>query len=495
MEELIDAVDEVLRLLRSNKDCTDPVLETPSHGSGQQCKSFLEDIPRELQDRVLSLSRSLDDSKNQQHVFVSRSVGAMVGMAVADGLGHNFEFLPATDHVGGPGRDGPRIEYDEGSSTGSSVILHKPLNVFELKPGQWTDDASMGLCLADSLLVNGCFDGSHCRILFYNWWNNGLNNAFKFDPSRNKKSVGLGGNISNSLTDLQKYKTDCTKIPPRYTPPSAGTDQKSDDAGNGSLMRLCPIPIFLAKNAEHARTVAYESSFATHPGPLAAEACAFLSSVIVACINRPAEDIEEVRRRKNKLSAREFLDEFASEYQQRLSREMESCDFNEKSAKAELYRLLLSKEPDNSTERCWNWKSKSEDPHGGSGKRILGLFKRKGGSAGCGLGIEQTLKSRGHTYNGYIVHNRYFGSFSLDALAMALYCVRSTSSFTEAVVRCINFLGDADTTAAITAQVAGAFYGLEGIPSDWRRDLEKWDGCGGFELRAVCLAIAGWKLS
>jgi hypothetical protein len=189
MEELIGAVDEVLRLLRSNKDCADPVLETPSHGSGQQCKSFWEDIPRELRDRASSLARSLDDSKNQQNAFISRSVGTMVGMAVADGLGHNFEFLPATDHVGGLSGDGPRIEYDEGST--GSVILHKPLNVFELKPGQWTDDASMGLCLADSLLVKGCFDGSHCRILFYNWWNTGLNNAFKFDPSRNKKSVGL----------------------------------------------------------------------------------------------------------------------------------------------------------------------------------------------------------------------------------------------------------------------------------------------------------------
>jgi ADP-ribosyl-[dinitrogen reductase] hydrolase len=493
MEELIDAVDDVLLLLRSNKDCIDPVLESPSHGSGQECKSFLEGIPRELQDRVLSLSRSLGDSKNQQHAFIRRSVGAMVGMAVADGIGHNFEFLAATDLVGGTSGDGPRVEYDEGL-TGSVIILHKPLNVFELKPGQWTDDASMGLCLADSLLAKGCFDGSHCRILFYNWWNNGLNNAFKFDPSRNKKSVGLGGNISNSLKDLDKYKTDCTKIPPRYTPPSG--DKKNDDAGNGSLMRLCSIPILLAKNPEDARTVAYESSFTTHPGPVAAEACVFLSSIILACINRPvAEEIDEGRRRKNKLSAKDFLDEFARDYQQRLIREMEDCDDAEKSAKADLHRLLSSKEVDNSTERCWNWKNKSEDPHGGNGKRFLGLFKRKGGSAGCGLGIEQTLKNRGYTYNGYKVHNRYFGSFSLDALAMALYCVRSTSSFTEAVVRCINFLGDADTTAAITAQVAGAFYGSEGIPIDWRRDLEQWDGDGGFELRAVCLAIAGGKLS
>jgi ADP-ribosyl-[dinitrogen reductase] hydrolase len=44
------------------------------------------------------------------------------------------------------------------------------LNCFKLKPGQWTDDATMGLCLADSLLVRRGYDGSDIRARFWNWW-------------------------------------------------------------------------------------------------------------------------------------------------------------------------------------------------------------------------------------------------------------------------------------------------------------------------------------
>jgi ADP-ribosyl-[dinitrogen reductase] hydrolase len=383
-------------------------------------------------------------------------------------------------------------------------VLHKQLNVFQLQPGQWTDDASMGLCLADSLLVkDGEFDGSHCRALFFNWWENGFNNAFKLDDSRNKRSVGLGSNIGKSLGALKQQHNDTDynhykEIPPRYEPL-----HNRQDAGNGSLMRLCPIPIFFSApphhNPEDVRRTAYESSLTTHPGPMAAEACAFLASLIGACINRPSEEEEKskvVKRSKKKktLPAREFLDDFASDYQTKLRRELEEDNTDGQSAKAELVRLLSSSEPEDSTERCWNWKNEEDGfDSPGSIKSLWNKLMRGRKKSGrqCGLGVAQTLQNRGKTYNGYPVQSHYFGSFSLDALAMALYCVRSTASFNEAIVRCINFLGDADTTAAITAQIAGAFYGCEGIQAEWRRDLETWDGGGGFELRAVCLAVRG----
>lgn len=69
--------------------------------------------------------------------------------------------------------------------------------------GQWTDDASMGLCLADSLLTQNGYNGSNIRIWFWNWWNNGLNNAFRKDVVNRSAlfsysmslSVGLGGTV------------------------------------------------------------------------------------------------------------------------------------------------------------------------------------------------------------------------------------------------------------------------------------------------------------
>ncbi|HSV14780.1 MAG TPA: ADP-ribosylglycohydrolase family protein, partial [Tepidisphaeraceae bacterium] len=64
-----------------------------------------------------------------------RYLGCLVGLAVGDALGTTLEFRPKgsfepiTEMIGG----GP----------------------FRLDPGQWTDDTSMALCLAESLLEKG----------------------------------------------------------------------------------------------------------------------------------------------------------------------------------------------------------------------------------------------------------------------------------------------------------------------------------------------------
>lgn len=523
MEELEYAVEEFLAILRSEKRLAEPTLERPSFASGPECYSTLDQVPKELQTRILQLASSLPTA-DLFSPALDRSIGALVGLAIADGMGHNFEFLPACDQPGGgPGQDGPWVEHivekreqkdvDDLKLKWHGIKMHenKLANVFQLKPGQWTDDASMALCLADSLLIRNDYDGAYCRILYYNWWNNGWNNAFKFDDTRSKKSVGLGGNISESLKDLEQYRkqqyqqhddhanTDhehendglllLQTIPPRYIPKDP---TRQHDAGNGSLMRLAPLSILYAAQPQAAKTVAYESSLSTHPGPLAAEACSFLSSLVGACIHRP-------ENKGTIMTAKEFLFQFVQEYQgKHLTMTRGKQDF----AKQELSRLLSSSEAEDSTERCWNWKNNdypdeektSDEQKTDTVSTCCSCWKTSASSLQLqvGLGVEQTLRNRGHTYNGHPVNHRYFGSFSLDALAMAMFCVQTTTCFMDAILRCINFCGDADTTGAITAQIAGAFYGRKNaIPRSLVDHLETWDGGGGFELRAICLAVRG----
>lgn len=62
---------------------------------------------------------------------------------------------------------------------------------------------------------------------------------------------------------------------------------------------------------------------------------------------------------------------------------------------------------------------------------------------------------------GYVAH-------SLEA---ALWCIDRTCSYRDAVLLAANLGDDADTTAAITGQFAGALYGAAGIPAEWRRKL------------------------
>jgi ADP-ribosyl-[dinitrogen reductase] hydrolase len=59
---------------------------------------------------------------------------------------------------------------------------------------------------------------------------------------------------------------------------------------------------------------------------------------------------------------------------------------------------------------------------------------------------------------GYVVHT----------VAAALYCVAKTSSFKDCVVMAVKGGGDADTTAAIAGGLAGTFYGIEGIPEEYK---------------------------
>jgi ADP-ribosyl-[dinitrogen reductase] hydrolase len=70
-------------------------------------------------------------------------------------------------------------------------------------------------------------------------------------------------------------------------------------------------------------------------------------------------------------------------------------------------------------------------------------------------------KRSGIRSSGYVVH-------SLEA---ALWCFSETRSFGEAVLLAANLGDDADTTAAVCGQLAGAHYGASRIPGTWLAKL------------------------
>ena len=52
-------------------------------------------------------------------------------------------------------------------------------------------------------------------------------------------------------------------------------------------------------------------------------------------------------------------------------------------------------------------------------------------------------------------------------LEAALWAFARTESFRNAILTSANLGDDADTTAAVSGQIAGAYYGEEGIPASW----------------------------
>ena len=63
---------------------------------------------------------------------------------------------------------------------------------FNLKPGQWTDDTSMLLCLAESLIAKNAFDPADQMARYLNWWQSGYlrSTSTCFDIGMTVREVG-----------------------------------------------------------------------------------------------------------------------------------------------------------------------------------------------------------------------------------------------------------------------------------------------------------------
>lgn len=290
---------------------------------------------------------------------LERCKGALLGLACGDAVGTTVEFrprgsfAPLTDMVGG----GP----------------------FNLATGQWTDDTSMALCLATSLVECGGFDALDQMTRYLRWRDDGY-------LSSNGRCFDIGGAIRLALEDFRRTGE----------PFSGSTHPRS--AGNGSLMRLAPVVLFYAGDAIRAVDHAALSSRTTHGAPEAIDCCRMLAWVLVKILYglpKPYLYASDLRFSEPKVI------ELATE----------------------------------------SYQSKSREQIAGTG-------------------------------------------YCVASLEAALWCFHSTSSFEEAVLTAANLGDDADTTAAIVGQLAGAFYGVGGIPARWLERLHMRD-----EIAALAEAL------
>jgi ADP-ribosyl-[dinitrogen reductase] hydrolase len=277
-----------------------------------------------------------------------RYKGCLLGLACGDAVGTTVEFKPpgtfppVTDMVGG----GP----------------------FGLAPGQWTDDTSMALCLAVSLLESGRFDPDDQMARYVRWWTEGY-----------LSSTGACFDIGNTVAGaLRRYR--------RTGEPYSGSSDPYT-AGNGSLMRLAPEPMFYAGDLGRVAHYAAASSRTTHGAQEAVDACRLFGVMIALALRGEGKETILLAAR----SREPGLHDLAS--------------------------------PIEAIAR--------------------GRYREKG--------YEEIRGS------GYVV----------ESLEAALWCFWRTDGYREAVLRAANLGDDADTTAAVCGQIAGAHYGVDGIPGSW----------------------------
>ncbi|WP_416666827.1 ADP-ribosylglycohydrolase family protein [Egbenema bharatensis] len=279
---------------------------------------------------------------------IERFRGCLLGLAAGDAVGTTVEFrsrgsfAPMTDMVGG----GP----------------------FGLQPGQWTDDTSMALCLATSLVEVGGFDPMDQMNRYCDWYDNGY-----------LSSTGACFDIGNTTSQaLYQYKSS-------QDPFSGSTHPHA--AGNGSIMRLAPVPMFYASDRDRVLHFSGESSRTTHGAAECVDACRLFGDI--------------------------------------LRRALWGTD---KAA------LLFDSDPDIVTAPA----------------------------------IQSILNGE---YRDKSMHEIQGTGYVVQSLEAALWCFWTTETYEQAILTAANLGDDADTTAAICGQVAGAYYGEAGIPSPWLEKL------------------------
>ncbi len=284
-----------------------------------------------------------------------RYLGSMLGLAVGDAVGAQVEFMrpgdfePVVDMVGG--------------------------GAFGLAAGAFTDDTSMALCLAQSLVERGGFDPVDQLERYLRWLREGYMSSIG-------RAFDVGGTCADAIMRFEATRK----------PYCGSTDPNR--AGNGSIMRLAPVPLFFARDPHVAVEMSAASSRTTHGARNAVDGCRYLGALIVGAVGG------------------------ASKEQLLSPRYTPAPGLWERAPLADAIREVAD-----------------------------GSFVTK-----------NPPEIRG---TGYVV----------DSLEAALWAFHRGRSFEDGLMLAVNLGDDADTTAAVYGQLAGAFYGVSAIPQRFRDRL------------------------
>ncbi|HRJ10515.1 MAG TPA: ADP-ribosylglycohydrolase family protein [Prosthecobacter sp.] len=306
-----------------------------------------------------------------------RILGGLFGSLVGDALGVPVEFQPRARRKGDP------------------VTSMRGFGTHNQPAGTWSDDGSLLLCAAESLAEHG-FDTQDMGRRFARWLDEGRWTAH-----------GLVFDIGNAT----RQALDRIAL---GTPAEEAGGRSESSNGNGSLMRILPVPLAsLDCGLDNFCERVARASAITHAHERAQLACV-LHGLLARALMRG-----EIPAAAHASAAAEFKARFAS---------------------------------------------RTEFPHFST---LLdpGLASQRG----------DAIQS-----SGYVLHT----------LAASIWCLLTTGTFSECVLKAVNLGDDTDTTGCVAGGLAGVFYGIESIPADWIGALPRQEALRGLFERFVSAAAA-----
>lgn len=304
-------------------------------------------------------------------------LGGMMGLVVGDALGVPVEF-----------QFREKLQADPVTGMREFGTHFQPA-------GTWSDDSSMAIASMDSLCEG--LDLKDMLDKFSAWVMYG-------DYTPYGKVFDVGVATSQALMNYG-----------RGTAPEKCGGRSEFDNGNGSLMRILPVVLFLCKSRDNYRITAdvhnmqliHDVSGLTHAHPRSQVGCG-LYAVFVSTVlgSREKETPLQVMTAAAKVA---FAHYTGGAYPQEMTEELA---YYERLKDMEAFAALP----------------------------------------------EEAIRS-----SGYVV----------ETLEAAVWCFLHTSSYRDCVLKAVNLGDDTDTVAAVAGGLAGCFYGYEAIPEEWLRVIPR----------------------
>jgi ADP-ribosyl-[dinitrogen reductase] hydrolase len=204
----------------------------------------------------------------------------MLGLAIGDALGMPFEFSSSEMII-------------KSGWTGDLICREADFNgMWNLEPGQWTDDTKMAICIAESLLEKDGFDADHLASKYIAW-------------IESKDLRGIGNKTQTSIYNMMKgvppleagkkgagrpkpsFKR-LGKAPKPEDNELEGLQGIGDFCGCGTVMRCAPIGLFYYHQSDVPELIeaAEQDATMTHDHPDARDSSRFLCCMIGHLVNR-----------------------------------------------------------------------------------------------------------------------------------------------------------------------------------------------------------------
>ncbi len=182
--------------------------------------------------------------------LIERYRGSVLGMALGDALGMPVEFPD-------PNPDEPIGE-----------LLSAPHR--GVPAGTWTDDTSMALCLAESLLEKEDMVAGDQLRRYLKWYRDG-------HLSAESTCFGIGPTVRAELERFERGG-------------DVGTTGDLKAQTNGALMRVAPVSLAFRRHPERAIVAAGQSSETTHRAPASVDSCRYFTGLVVGVLAGARKD-------------------------------------------------------------------------------------------------------------------------------------------------------------------------------------------------------------